>query len=278
MTSTELDSETLASKIDWYEKQLSVHCNKRSRDELSNAVEDAIADVRVDYGELLNSDYCSSIGLAPPELSTTYSDIEALHLALVTTEYYPNTEKVKGKFPPEAFYAALSLRKLEQARQYLSKQNHPKVIALLTEVKQFRGVLAGELFVRPGGKYDDKLESDTKSEHISRVRSRAVKKSKTYEENMDRQHVIIQHYETIKKILLEDSPAQFTDDELVGITIQSISEATGHRKARKSLQALPSEDRRYLSMLSEHLVESSEQGLDEAYIRRCLKNYLNNRD
>jgi hypothetical protein len=275
---SEFDPETLALKIDWYEKQLSPYCNKRSRNKLSIAAEIAITDVRSDCGDLLDPEYCLSIGIAPPEQSDQYTDVEALHLALVTTDYYPDMSEVTGKFTPEAIYAALGITKLEIARQYFSKQNYQKVTSILTEVKQFRWVLAGEVFARPKGDYNRNLESDTKAEHISRERTRAVQKSKRFVENKARQKVVIQYYETIKKILTEDSPTQFTDDELLHLTIQSINEVTGNKKARKSLQALPLEDRQLLSILADDLIQSSEEGVDEAYIRRCLKDYLSIHD
>lgn len=267
-------TDDLQERIAWYQKQLAPYCHKRAQPRLAEVAQNAIEDIRTGRGLCLDAAYCERIGFAPPEAAARYSPAEALHLALVTPEYYPDTGKQGDETEPEAIYAALGLRLLEKAEFARSQQKTDSALALLDQVSQLRDMLADETRIRPAGESHPNLKAESRREYIADIRSQAVRASDRYETNAAIREPVIQYFNDVRAILVGRSNyGSITDDQVATFAINAVAEIVSTNYKKELLSLLP-DDRKSLAQLATALLEEFRYDLELSYLRRVVTNYI----
>lgn len=155
-----------------------------------HCVKAAIDDVRCNAAEFVDAKFCSDMGLPSPEQSADYSDLQALYLAMIVPDLYPDVDDrlLKDPHTPELLFPALAHHKLKAARGIIGDNvvDLSEVHALLSEVEMIVEMMSVERRHLPGEKTSPlkklKADAETKSVRVSEIRRDVAKKSPVHKE------------------------------------------------------------------------------------------------
>lgn len=267
------DKRYLSSQIDWLREQLLPYCNKRSQELIARAVEQAITDVMADRGMVLDEEFCKHYGLPAPMHSPQYTFEQSLFVALTHDSFYPDFSAIKGKFSPTAIYAASALVKLDRAQSLLASGNLQATSSNIDTVKQLKENLASVL---KKDEQQKKLLADSKIEHISHVRSQAVKSSEKYEINGLIRQPIIDYFATVNTILGgHQSCNSLSGRDIERLAIKVAITTDSEKYYISELQHFSDKDKNDLFHAANKMLQEYGYKLDEGYLRSTIKRLTN---
>jgi len=273
MSSDISDRKYLSSQIDWLREQLRPYCNKRSQELIARAVEQAITDVMADRGIVLDEEFCIRYGLPEPIRSPEYTYEQALFVVLTHDSFYPDFSAIKSEFNPTAIYAASALVRLDRARSLLASGDLQAISSNVDIAKRLKENFASVL---EQGERQQKLIADSKTKHISHVRSQAAKNTKRYSNNVKARQPIVDYFETVKTVIESNKSYEGVNARDIERLAIKVALKTGNgERYQAGLKQLTDTDKRDLLDAADKLLLAYDYELEEGYLRRTIKRLAN---
>ncbi|WP_372832937.1 hypothetical protein [Pontibacterium sp.] len=267
------DKKYLSSQIDWLREQLRPYCNKRSQKLIACAVELAITDVMADRGIVLDEEFCNRYGLPAPLRTLEYTYEQSLFVVLTHDSFYPDFSAIKGKFSPTAIYAATALVRIDRAQLLLASGDFQASSYNVDMAKRLKENLASVL------KRDErqkKLIADSKTEHISYVRTQAIKETKRYSENAKARQSIADYFEAVKTIIKSNKSYEGVNAQDIERLAIKVALTPGNGERYKAGQKqLTDADKCDLLNAADKMLLTYDYELEEGYLRRIIKRLTN---
>lgn len=155
----------------------------QTRGHIINYVYEAIDDVKSSAFDYIDDNFCNTHGLPLLENLDNFSDAQALYVAMVVPELYPDIDDRLEKSPniPELLFPALARDKLNKARVLIENGDFNQVELLVDEVEVISEmIVTARRYVNPEPYKLLKQSRLEREKSVSEIRLETVKKSSAY--------------------------------------------------------------------------------------------------